>query len=171
MGFTRSTTTDSPSGYSAMVPLSASYILTLAATWQASISWTTANVVIAGCVVYSTAVNLTGNSAPVITAVTPVTFNGASYPYTYGTAGGELFTDPIALQLDSSHDYFLVIYVTSGTVYAGAQSGAGNNVPQWQDSPVGCGYLLGNHVNLSVGGTVPNFSGAESDWFRVLRET
>lgn len=157
----RTSTTDNVGGYSVMVPMLAGAILSFAVTWKASLKWTTANVVIAGAVVYACAVDST-----TITSATPVTFNsGATYPYTYGTAGGELFSDPINLNLDDLHDYYLVVYVTSGTLYVNTA------VPPNQQSNLGCGYLLGNQVGLTTGGTVPNFTGVESDIYRILRVT
>ena len=157
--------TDSVSGFSVMIPLLAGNILSFANTWKASLIWTTANVIIAGAVVYKAAVN---DSTFTIVSATPVTFNGgASYPYTYGTAGGELFTDAVSLSLDDNHDYYLVLACTSGTLVVGH----GDSVPQWQQSNRGCGYLSGNQTTLTTGGTVPNFPGSESDWFRVVRLT
>jgi hypothetical protein len=82
-----------------------------------------------------------------IVDVTTVTVGSSSTP-TLTTPSTVLYTDPIAVALDQSHDNTIALYVDpSSSNSSGTASGASGGITG--------GYVSGNKANLTAGGTAP----------------
>jgi len=152
----RTTSTDNNGGYSQYGVLMAGGIIAFATSWKFSQSFQNTPT-IANAVVYRTLLNDTN-----IVDVTQVTFgSGASFPYTAG-GSGELWSDPISLALDGSHDYYIVVYLTTGTYYTGNTTPGANGLGQKYG-----GYIAGDKTGKTAGMAVDQ-PATESDIYRIV---
>lgn len=146
------------SGLSAQKKLSAGELLNLASSWKFSIKFDSGAGVsyVCNAVVYRTLIDDT-----TIIDVTTVLWTGSA-TVTFSTTG-EQFSDPIALALDTDHDYYIVIYFQSGSGSIDIYN-AGVVLP----GEFLTGYSSGDKTGLTTGGTVPTSVSPEETLYRVI---
>jgi hypothetical protein len=109
-------------GFTFFNKIPAEKILNMAASWKFDLNIAVANATIANAVILKTA----QGSASVISSTT-VLFGGSATPT---LTPGQTFSDSISLQLDDSHDFWIVVAFTSG-------SSASFTVPTWSLTDAG----------------------------------
>lgn len=152
------TRTGTDNGYSTLSvqkKLAAGELLNLATSWKFSIKFESGVNYTANGVIYRTLIDdLTIVDATVVTWSSSSTVNF--------TAAGETFSDPIAMALDTDHDYYIVVYFQSGSGSIDIWT-AGSILP----GEALTGYVSGDKTGMTTGGTIPSVS-PEETIYRVI---
>jgi len=153
----RTATDNGYSGLSAQKKLAAGELLNLASNWKFSIKFNAGAGVSYTCnaVVYRTLID------DLTIVDTTVVLWSTSSTVVFSTTG-EKFCDPIALALDTAHDYYIVLYFQSGSGTVDIFT-AGTVLP----GEVFTGYVSGDKTGLTTGGTIPSVS-PEETLYRVI---
>lgn len=148
--------------FSLIIALPAAALLCQPSSWKFSIVLQAgASYVVGAGVVYACAKN-TGT----IASVTTITWGSSPTPT---LTAGEQFSDSIALPLDTSHDYFIVVYFASGS---GNVAVSNTSFPQFWSAvtttpgtgPDYYGYKSGNQTTATVTNPVPT-SWSKTEWY------
>lgn len=139
---------------SAIKKLAAGMILNLASSWKFSLEFDSGTGYVINAVIYRTLIDST-----TVVDSTAVTY-GTNPTGTLNS--GELFCDPIAMVLDTAHDYYIVVYFQSGSgtikVFTAGTLLNGNQ---------NTGYVSGDKTGLTGGGSIPSVS-PEETIYRVI---
>lgn len=153
-GAPRLTTDNGYGTLSTIKKLAAAMMLNLASSWKFSLEFDSGTGYVINAVVYRTLID----SVTIVDA-TAVTY---STNPTGTLNSGELFSDPIAMALDTAHDYYIVVYFQSGSgnlkVYTAGTLLNGNQ---------NTGYVSGDKTGLTTGGSIPSVS-PEETIYRVI---
>lgn len=148
--------------FSIIIAMPAGALMCMPANWKFSIILESgASYVVGAGVVYACAKN-TGT----ISSVTTITWGSSPTP-TLTT--GEQFSDPIALPLDTNHDYFIVIYFASGSGNVGTATSTFGQPWLAMTTTAGTapdyyGYKSGNQTTATVTNPVPA-SWSKTEWY------
>jgi hypothetical protein len=145
------------SGLSIIMRVPQRLLLCHPTTWNFSISLASgASFVVSAGVVYRTAID-----SKVVVDSTVVKWGGSATPT---LTAGETFCDAIALAMDVSHDYFIVVYFTSSTGNLNIGTTGHLQAFWYQDY----GWTSGNYTGLTAGQSLPATFTAEGNIYRVL---
>lgn len=157
IGMPRQSTDTGYSGLSIIKKMSACELINLASAWKFSLSFVTGAAYTANGVIYRTLIDDT-------TIVDATVVEWSSSP-TVSFVAGEIFSDALALPLDTAHDYWIVVYMQTGSGAINVGNGA-----QLLPFDVTTGYITGDKTGLTTGGTVPSGINPEETIYRVISD-